>query len=284
MMLCFIKVRLGYLEIGKLLSNPNLEFKSEFSRQTGEIGQSSICNYNGMTIHIKSSGFGYLKGSLHKYKNEGKHNYDDFTWDEVFQVVDELSETLGIKIQDLPLINLEWGINVETEMPPKQILSGLVMHHGCRFDKMYVNPGTHYVCSHSQFNLKAYDKGVQNRLAQNLLRIEISANKSKFINKLGVYKIGDLNRPEARLKLQNALLYGGWANAIIIDPRLLECRPSDQDESLRISRWSNPNYWIKATKQVRSYQKKAYDRFIKEAGFDIKQYILDAMVEKLGSI
>ncbi|WP_148660231.1 hypothetical protein [Algoriphagus sanaruensis] len=237
-----------------------------------------------MTIHIKSSGFGYLKGSLHKFKNEGKHNYDDFTWDEVFLVVDELSDTFGIKIRDLPLINLEWGINVETKIPPKQILSGLVMHHGCRFDKMYVNPGTHYVCSHSQFRVKAYDKGVQNCLAKNLLRIEISANRSKFINKLGVYKIGDLKRPEARLKLQNALLYGGWANTLLIDPGLIGYNPSNQDEIIRISRWSNPNFWINASKQVRSYHKRVYDRFINEAGFNVKQAIFEAMMKKLWSI
>ncbi|EAZ83045.1 hypothetical protein [Algoriphagus machipongonensis] len=282
-MICGIKLKLDSRAISQLINNPNIEFTSNLNLQTAEIDGARLWSNQGITIQIKTLGYGTIKGSLHKYKNGGKHNYDDFSWEDVFLTTTNLSDCLGLNIDSLDLINLEWGLNIETDISPKQILSGLVMHKGQPFKNMYVHPGTNYTCSHAQFKVKAYDKGAQNRLPWNLLRIEMAANRSVFFNNLGVYSLNDLRRDETKANLQNCLLYGGWNDTILIEPGLTEYKPISHEEQLRISKWSNPNFWINSTKQVRYYNKKEYDNFRLKKGFVTKEKIFDSLNKKIRS-
>jgi hypothetical protein len=282
-MICGIKLKLDSRAISQLIKNPNIEFTSNLNLQTAEIDGTRLWSNQGITIQIKTSGYGQIKGSLHMYKNAGDHNYDDFHWGQVFQTIANLSEALNLDVEHLNLINLEWGLNIETDLSPKRILSGLVMHKGLPFKNMYVNPGTHYTCSHAQFSVKAYDKGAQNRLPINLMRVEMAANRSVFFNNLGVYSLNDLRRDETKANLQNCLLYGGWNDAILIEPGLTEYSPNSHEEQLRISKWSNPNFWINSSKQVRYYHKKEYDKFRLENGFVTKEKIFDSLTHKLRS-
>ena len=231
-------------------------------------------------IYINNSGYGCIKGSLHKFKNGGKHNYDDFPWYQVSETIDELSEVLGIDVRYLKLINLEWGVNIKTEIAPKEIISGLVMHKGVRFEKMYVSPGTCYICAHAQFSVKVYDKGTQYRLPENILRIEISSNKAAFINSFGIITLDDLQYPERIANLQNSLLCGGWRDSLLIEPGLFDNYHLDKKMQGRISNWSNPLYWMEAKNRNRCYQKKEYDAFRLANGFDTKEKIYQAILNK----
>lgn len=280
-MLCGIKLKLDPSAIRELLKNPNLEFKSLLNSQTGEVDQTQTWSGNGMKILIKNSGFGYIKGSLHKFKNGGRHNYDDFSWYQVFQTIDALSDTLGINVAELKLINLEWGVNIVTELSPKDIIVGLVMHKGVRYEKMYVNPGTHYVCTHSQFSVKAYDKGAQNHLPFNLLRIELAAKKSVFFNSLGVYTLEDLHRIECRTNLQNSLLLGGWGESLLIEPEIFMIDIKNTKFQKQVSNWSNPLFWLNSSKRIRCYQKEEYNKFRFEFGLNVKEQVFDSISKKI---
>jgi hypothetical protein len=275
-----IKLKLDPYAISQLSKNPDVEFKSTLNRSTGELDQSRNWSQNGMKINIKSTGYGVLYGSLHMFKNGGKHNYDDFRWCQVFQAMDDLSDALGLEVRHLKLINLEWGVNIKTEIPPKDILSGLVMHKGVRFEKMYVSPGAHYVCTHAQFSVKVYDKGSQHRLPENILRIEMAANRSLFINKLGISTLNDLQYQETRANLQNSLLLGGWNDSILIEPGLFHFIPLDKKARKRISNWSNPIYWTESPNYTRCSQRKKYDQFRHSNGFETKEKIFQAISEK----
>lgn len=279
-MLCGVKFHLDYSAINQLLKNQNLEFKSLVNLETSEVDKTRIWTDRGMTILIKSPGYGIIKGSLHKFKNGGIHNYDDFNWDEAFQTIDNLSDTLGLQVKDLKLVNLEWGLNIETDIPPKEIINGLVIHHGVEFKNMYVFPGTCSICQHEQYAIKVYDKGKQSHLSTNLMRIEVSANKSRYYNPLGVTSLYDLAREEVRVNLQNSLIFA-WMDTILIDPEMFLIKPSNKSDFERIAKWSNPNFWTKSIKQTREYNKKAYDRFRYKQGFETKEIITQKMVEKL---
>lgn len=280
MMLCGIKLELDPCAIQQLLANPQLEFKSQLNRKTGKLDQSRNWSQNGITINIKSLGYGVIKGSLHMYKNRGRHNYDDFRWHQVSQTIEELSKVIGIDIRYLKLINLEWGVNIKTEIPPKNILIGLVMHKGARFEKMYVSPGMHFVCTHSQFSVKIYDKGSQHRLPNYILRVEIAANKAVYINSLGIFTLDDLQFPETIANLQNSLLYGGWKDSLLIEPGLFQFSPRTEKDHKKISNWSNPMYWMVATNRTRCYQRRKYDEFRLSNGFETKDKIFQSISDK----
>ena len=57
----------------------DLEWRISVKEKTGEIKNVRIAEYNGL-IFIEKEGRTYIKGSLHKYNNKGKHNYDQFTY------------------------------------------------------------------------------------------------------------------------------------------------------------------------------------------------------------
>ncbi|WP_166637234.1 hypothetical protein [Algoriphagus boseongensis] len=194
--------------------------------------------------------------------------------------MDDLSETLGLNVRHLKLINLEWGVNIKTEIPPKEILTGLVMHKKKRFEKMYVSPGTHYVCTHSQVSIKIYDKGSQNRLAENIMRIEMAANRSVYINNLGITTPNDLKHQDIRVNLQNSLLYGGWGDLLLIEPSLIHYCHLNKQVPKRISKWVNPIYWLESENYTRCYQRKEYDEFRLLNGFDTKEKISQAILDK----
>lgn len=280
MMLCGVKFNLDFSIINQLLENPNLEFMAQVNLGTSEVFPSRVWTGSGMTILIKSRGYGYIKGSLHKFKNGGLHNYDDFKWNEVLQTIENLSDTLNLNVKQLKLVNLEWGLNIETELPPKSILSGLVCHKVSRFEKMYISPGSHFTCSHSQFSLKGYDKGTQHRLPFNLLRFEVAGNKSAFLNNLGIETLKDIERKDVRVNLQNYLHDGVWKDIILIDPKMMDYLPDCGFDYERILKWSNPNFWINATNRTRCYQKKEYDKFRLAHGFNIKEEIMESFADK----
>lgn len=280
MMLCGIKLKLDSCAIKQLQSNPRLEFKSQLNRNTGELDEIKVCSLHGIDVYIKSLGYGVIKGSLHIFKNGGRHNYDDFRWCQVFQAMDDLSDALGLDVRHLKLINLEWGVNIKIEIPPKGILTGLVMHKGACFKSRDINHGTYYVCKHAQFNVKVYDKGSQYLLPENIIRIEMAAKRSVYINNLGISTLNDIQHQEATANLQNSLLYGGWRDLLLIEPGLIHYNPLDKRMQQRISNWANPLYWMYAKNRNRCYQKKLYDEFRLDKGFDTKEKISQAISEK----
>lgn len=279
-MICGVKFNLDYSTIDQLLKNQNLEFKSQVNLETFEVDRKRIWKERGMTIIIKSPGYGIINGSLHMFKNGGHHNYDDFHWHQVSQTIDELSNVLGLDVRHLKLVNLEWGVNIQTEIAPKDILTCLVMHKGVRFEKMYVSPGTCYICSHDQFCVKVYDKGSQFRLPENILRIEIAANKSAFMNSFGIFTLDDLQYPETIANLQNSLLYGGWQDSLLIEPGLIHFNPLDKKVKQRLSYWTSHLYWLKSPNYTRCYQRRQYDAFRLNSGFDTKEKIFQAISDK----
>ena len=58
----------------KLLNNESFEFVSNVNNNTGEISKRSMAKYKNITIIIYDSGTVLIKGFLHKFSNDGKHN------------------------------------------------------------------------------------------------------------------------------------------------------------------------------------------------------------------
>ena len=160
-MVCGIKVKLCSKDISQLLHNSALEFQSLLNHSTGEIDSKKRWDEEGISVSIKSSGYGFLKGSLHKYKNKGLHNHDDFTWRDVTETVQRLSDRLMVDLKNMELIQLEWGMNVPMGFNPNKLLLGLVRHNGKPFKNMYVFPGNHFVANHNAYDVKIYNKSAQ---------------------------------------------------------------------------------------------------------------------------
>tara|TARA_B110000285_G_scaffold217588_1_gene266106 strand:+ start:2562 stop:3596 length:1035 start_codon:yes stop_codon:yes gene_type:complete len=167
-----------------ILDNPSLNFTEQVNTDTGEI---LLINKNGKAIKrhktAKYRGFKfqfylhsktmYLSGSIHIYKNNGEHNYDDFHYSKFNETLLRLEEEFCIKPRNIKLSQIEWGVNINPNYTIDKILKSTLIHKGKRFEKTYVgSSGNYYQSVHTDFILKMYDKSIQNRIQKPILRFE----------------------------------------------------------------------------------------------------------------
>lgn len=73
----------------------------DFVEKRGELE----AKYKGMIItFVKKTHKCFIRGSIHKFKNEGVHNADLFTYQDFYLVVSKLVTELKIAIEDLDII------------------------------------------------------------------------------------------------------------------------------------------------------------------------------------
>jgi hypothetical protein len=278
-MLCGIRLKLDSQRISILDQNESLEFHSEFSRQSGEVRSPRSWEEEGMKIIIKNDRHGILKGSLHKYKNAGQHNFDDFTLKQVTETIDKLSNRLKIRVDKLQLIKLEWGFNLQLNVPPTTILSRLVSHQNKAFERLYVFPGNNYMCHHHTLDIKVYDKSAQNIMItgvpKNTMRIECSTNHARVLHQLGIYCLQDIKKPNKVIEMFE-FLQDLWTNVLLIEPGL----ESFENENHSITKWSNPRYWASLSRQDRFREKSRYQEFLLSKGLCFQEDILFDMYAK----
>jgi len=77
--------------LDKIRSHPDLDFLLPSSINTGEIkvDEFPIAEYIGLTFIDKKSCI-EVRGSLHKFSNDGKQNYDDFDFAKIKRAIANL--------------------------------------------------------------------------------------------------------------------------------------------------------------------------------------------------
>jgi hypothetical protein len=141
--------------------------------------------YMGMKFNITYNKV-RLQGSLHKYRNEGRHNYDDFTSSEVAKVVQELQERFEIDIYKTFLNNVEFGVNVVLPFGVHVVLDNLITYKGKHFERFVDKGISYYQCKLSKFIIKCYNKGKQYNLPDNVLRFEIKVTAMQYLETKGI--------------------------------------------------------------------------------------------------
>jgi hypothetical protein len=147
---------------------------------SGNFMNFKVCKINGRVE---------FEGSLHKYYNDEFQNHNDFNVYDVSRVVCEVEDKIKFDAYNSEVNVLEFAVNIITPFPPKLLLDNLVVHKGKPFDKVprkYKNKSHYYTCVHSQFIIKAYDKGLQYDLPYNVLRFEIRVGTMQFLRNKGV--------------------------------------------------------------------------------------------------
>ena len=142
------------------------------------------CYHNGMKITffdnngIRSITIG---GSVHFYKNQNKHNADDFSIMDFYWVLEDLGRLLNIDWNECRLKMFEYGVNVVPPIPSIDILNGCLLYKSKRLNMK--NDGHFVEAEHQQYFFKIYDKRhwCRDRKVQlpktRLLRIEIKMRK-----------------------------------------------------------------------------------------------------------
>jgi actin-related protein len=205
------------LTISKLHNNWRLEFIAHVNSVTGEVvGQTA--KYKGLKIETYPSGLIQIKGSFHKFYNDGLHNYDDFTINKLAEVINSLEMELDLAPQLASIHNLEFGVNINTAFAPNLFLNDILCFKWKSFNDMAIKgQGMGKICiSLDQYLVKLYNKGLQFGRQQNILRIEKKIVAMCAL-KFGAIYLSDLTNP-CLWKHCEDLLLEMFANILINEP------------------------------------------------------------------
>lgn len=221
---------IDFIKIERLKSgvrgNPLLNGKWILTSNEDAVFLKEEAIYNKLTFETKKAKesdkyYSKVSGSIHYYFNGGLHNYNDFSFTNIVEVVDEISEQFEIDHAN-ELNNLEFGVNVKLPFEPKLILDNLVTHKGKKFSHITNQGKNYHQCEHTQFIIKMYHKSLQFGLAENILRFEIKVFKMQYLHRNGI----DIKSLKC---LKNKAIYKPLGRLLlkVFDEILIDCENLD---------------------------------------------------------
>ena len=247
-----------------LLNNISLNFKCLVNLQTGEINKLvQSATYKNLTFTIYPSNRVEIKGSLHKYWNDGEHNYNDYNLNAVMDTIADLQQKFNIEPKSASLHNLEVGLNIVTSFKPNDLLNCLIAFKNSPFNKMRIKrPGKGKDVYFQQFGVKFYNKGLQYFQLYNILRFEKKYLKMTCLGRGQVF-LSDLLSPDFATHCINELL--NCFDEIIIKETVNNALLS-KNENRIYEFCNNPLHWETMTRKQRYRYKNQYADIIQSFG------------------
>lgn len=260
----FNKSSLTGIGISELQNNSLLNFGLSVNPITGEILENTLeASFNSWKFDIKNDLFVNLQGSFHKYHNSGKHNYNDFTTNDLLNVLNDLTAKFKINPFLATLHSLEFGVNVELPFTTKELLNAIISFKGKEYTKKAFQGKGHYLCFEFKkwYELKIYDKGLQYEQGNNLFRFEIKAKRMEYLNAKGVNinSFADLLNTTETKKLIDLLLKA--FNELLIYDNTINLKLLNQRDKESLLNGRNPKYWSELNQQNTDTFKNRRKRF-----------------------
>ena len=273
------------------INNSLIEPHVQTNTKTGEISiKPPLAEYQGLIFSIYQNRI-ELKGSVHTYFNKGFHNYNDFDFRKLESVILDLKHKFQIDPEKTFLNNIEVGVNIGLSYTPDSFLSQIIMHRGTPFTWQHEKTKRYRECSHTQFFIKTYNKGIQNKLTRYILRFELKYIKMERINQIGIKTLADLIEPGSLQRLGD-LLVNAFDEMLIGNLKTDYSQLNNRDRELFIQA-HNPAYWkeLKPISGNPEYKKlyKRYERrllrfnqLLKITGADQqKKQIRELIIQKI---
>lgn len=280
------------MNASNLEANPLLDFYDNINLSTGEIKTTNKIGdkitpyknafYNGLEFRIYDTGTITLAGSLHKYWNNGAHNYNDFNLDALNSILKDLNTKFGIVPENCILKCLEIGINVVPPMPTNEILNYCFLHKTLPFEyKHNSDEGRYKQVQHSQYIIKIYNKALHYKskgfdIDTEILRFEIKYLKMQKLNERGIYNLNDL----LNFGLQNFKkeLINEFNNILFYDSSI-------SSKSKSLINYKNPLYWIELIsnnqRDLFNYHRKNLKNITSQSSYKIQFQVTEIMSKKI---
>lgn len=225
-----------------------------------KITPKQIAYFKNIRFTVYDSGRIIVEGSIHKYWNNGEHNFNDFGLFDVVYAFAEFMELFMIKPSDAWLLCIEYGFNIAPPKPTNLILQNLFFHRGESFKETDTpTEGNYYQAKHDQYRIKIYDKYQQYsktyNLADPILRIEINYKGVKLRNQFSISTMNDLFMAPLRVfqddlisQLKQILFYDFTIDHF----------------SKRLLNYSNKNYWRDMIDNKRNSSFKKHRAYLRE--------------------
>lgn len=214
-----------------------------------------ISEHKSLQIRIGNySSGGYFmnfQGSLHKYWNNGRQNYNNFNECNFKMALQLLNKELGLTPANLYIKALEVGVNIEPPLSPRKIINHCFIHRRKDFEQQISNDkGKYHQVKHNKYILKIYDKGLQYKLKNEILRIEIKYTNWSEYRSNGINTLEDFISIDKTPFVED--LISKWNEVVFFDPTFNSYSTQHQ--------YNNRLYW----QQLQSKSRNTYSKHVKK--------------------
>jgi len=264
-MIDYVKIRINNkIFANEILNNSFLQFFTPTDHKTGEYTTSKTAKYKGMEFIVYESGRVIIRGSLHKFHNRGLHNYNDFSFIKLIEVLKEMEAKFNLNPMEAYLENVEFGVNVNPTFNPTQFYQNVIAYKRQSFNRMRGNNQIGIDCYFQQYGVKIYDKGKQYHRKENILRIENKCLKMAFLKQFGVVRLSDI-ADKTKLEKLGGLLLNTFSKVIVNDSGIDSSLLTANELKIYIQ-CSNPKEWEKFNRKQRHKKVIQFERIIQKYG------------------
>lgn len=226
-----------------------------------------------------------VKGSLHKFYNDGTHNYNDFSEKQAKETLLRLCNTFDISFEKSILKGLEIGINIQLPFAPQLILDNCFLHIGITPEMKHDSNKGHYIqFEHSHYILKIYNKSLQYQyrgleVDDNIMRFEIKFKKMEILNNIGIFNLKDLL--DFDFKNFNPYLLKKWDEVLMYDITFIPKNRKEENYQ-HIKTWRE--YLNNKETSKLKYHRKKYQMLSLTQSENRKELIRNLIEEKIDSL
>lgn len=269
----------------KWFDNKLLDFFTYTNTSTGELLDGTlVAKYRGLKFYITKSikydncTYFSVRGSLHKYFNNGKHNANDFTFENLQTVIQELQDKFNIDPLTSTLHNVEFGVNINTPVPVKEVLKNLVCCGSYTFGTLKIEGVTVGKKIDKQTSsIKIYDKGKQyKKEVSNLARFEIAVRKMVFLKSYSINKLSDLQNIN-KVEPLGQLLSAYWKDVIYYD-KVVNWKQLTEFERKKILYYATPRNWSEFNRMQRTRAKHHFKDLMKQYSTSTTHQIIGNLI------
>ena len=268
----------------KLESNYLLEFSNKVNVKTGELGVYLNAFYRGLEFKIYESTETHpnrratIEGSLHKYWNNGAHNFNDFGINEIQEVIADIENKFCISSENCVLKSLEIGVNINPPIKTKTVLKSCLMHKTNVLKWIYTKDEGNYIQTKNQRHyVKIYDKKTHytNKgfvIDNEIMRIEKKWCKMVELNGRGIFTLSDLIAYDLSHFKQD--LQTMWNDVLFCDLHTIKGTKYE-------NKYNNINWWDALNYEQFKYHRNNLNKLINSDPKNLKNIVSNLISKKV---
>jgi hypothetical protein len=289
-MIDYIKLssRLNSTQVSDLKNR--IDFNGSYNESTGEpekilangkrVSYRSTAWIKNIKLDLFPKGYIELSGSLHKYYNDGKHNYNQFGRKEAEIALKRLIEATGLELPSLKSRSVEVGVNLTPPIPSDDIINNALMYKRKPFEAKHRNDEGNYIqVKLYEYWVKLYNKRLHYEkqgydIGHEILRFELKINKMRMLAKYRVFTLEDLlNNIE---DIAKDMLPKAWMEVMLYDPTM---NKQTKEKTLQ---YANVNFWREiAEERSYNYHHRKLYRLMEGNTCAIQAQVKDVMLDTL---
>ncbi len=295
----YINILLLHFDFSLWANDPRLKFGYKTFGEKDEKGNiikktSEIAEYKGLQLVHTETGRCYIKGSIHRFYNQGGDNSSRFTFLNFLEAIEVLEKEFGVIPSKAKFSSAEFGLNLvlkEKGLTAKKLYKSIKYKIGtaekymCNKKKKAI--GRLFVTEDS--TLKVYDKTEQADVEScfDIFRYELRFNRTRSLKRLGITYLSDamdLNKvidlfDNKILKSVDDTIYYAWDS-------LPNTNKLPEYQKKQFLNWRNAEYWEKMSNpKKRNRHKIRFEKQLsKYAKYDIKKMLKDLLVKEFETV